>query len=91
MKKGEAISTMATTESSKTTNIPTAELAAQIKALKDLCTPDLMASFACALTHDLHVCNECRKCGPSAAEIRIDLVRKLDELIILIDSLDSIE
>lgn len=63
----------------------------QITELKSLCTPDLMASLACALTHDLHVCNECRKCGKSAAEIRVDLLAKFDELSLAIDALEPLE
>jgi len=45
---------------------------------------DLLVSnyneLICALTHDIRVCDECRKCeGADGAEIRMKLIEKLAE------------
>lgn len=42
---------------------------------------ELLSSLTCALTHDISVCEECKKCeGNSAAEIRINLMNKMKEM-----------
>lgn len=43
---------------------------------------ELYPALACALTHDLRVCDECKKCkGKNFAEIRINLVNELSKYI----------
>ena len=39
---------------------------------------DLYSKLVCALTHDIRVCDECKKCeGSNSAEIRIKLIEEL--------------
>ena len=41
-----------------------------------------ISSVICALTHDLKVCDECKKCkGKNFAEIRMNLVNELSRYI----------
>lgn len=37
----------------------------------------LYGKLVCALTHNLDVCNTCKKCGPTAADARMNLIKKL--------------
>jgi len=42
---------------------------------------ELYSQLTCALTHDLNVCNECKKCeGKNAAEIRMNLIKNLSNI-----------
>lgn len=39
-------------------------------------------SLYCALTHDIHVCDECKKCkGNNGPEIRVNLLQDLIKLL----------
>lgn len=44
----------------------------------------LYPSITCALTHEMEVCERCRKCFTTEndfAEFRVNLVKKLEELL----------
>lgn len=40
---------------------------------------DLYNKIMCAITHNLNVCDECKKCGKTGAEARVNLFMQLQE------------
>ena len=41
---------------------------------------ELYTKLVCALTHDLRVCDKCKKCGNTSIEARIQMIRELAEI-----------
>ncbi len=41
---------------------------------------ELYNKLVCALTHDLRVCDKCKKCGDTSIEARIQMIRELAEV-----------
>lgn len=40
-------------------------------------TKDLYSRLVCALLHDIKVCAECKKCGSTGVEARMNLIKEL--------------
>lgn len=40
-------------------------------------TKELYSRLACALLHDIKVCSECKKCGNTGVETRMNLIKEL--------------
>ena len=43
-------------------------------------TNELYTKLICMLTHDLEICDNCKKCGNTGVEARLQTIRELAEI-----------